>query len=163
MSNVCALTIRNATPDDVEIIAKFNNCLAVETEGKQLDMAMLHRGVANAFDQGEACRYFLAETDVPENGGPSSRRIVGQAMITQEWSDWRDGTFWWFQSVYVEESYRRQGVFEQLYRHIEALAKGTLGVCGLRLYVEQENGRAMATYRSMGMADTGYRVFETEW
>ena len=28
-------------------------------------------------------------------------QVVGQTMITYEWSDWRNGTFWWIQSVYI--------------------------------------------------------------
>ena len=33
----------------------------------------------------------------------------------------------------------------------------------LRLYVENENERAWATYRALGMAPAGYSVFEELW
>ena len=90
-------------------------------------------------------------------------RVVGQLMITYEWSDWRNGVFWWIQSVYVLPEARRLGVFSELYAHLERLAKATPGVCGLRLYVEHANERAQATYRRCGMVDAGYRVMEVDY
>jgi ribosomal protein S18 acetylase RimI-like enzyme len=84
-------------------------------------------------------------------------------MITYEWSDWRNGAFWWIQSVFVEPEFRSQGVFKALYRHVEDLAKLTPGVTGLRLYVENSNNRAQNTYQSVGMRRTAYQVFETDF
>ena len=81
-------------------------------------------------------------------------------MITKEWSDWRNGAFWWIQSVYVRPEFRRQGVYRRLYRHVQALAKKDRRVCGFRLYVERENRRAQVTYRALGMEKTRYLVFE---
>jgi len=88
--------------------------------------------------------------------------VVGQAMYTYEWSDWRNGTFWWLQSVYVAPVARRTGVFREIYGFIERLAKTEPGVCGLRLYVELDNERAQQTYRRCGMVDAGYLVMETD-
>jgi ribosomal protein S18 acetylase RimI-like enzyme len=90
-------------------------------------------------------------------------RVVGQLMVTYEWSDWRNGAFWWIQSVYVLPEARRCGAFSALYSHVERLAKATPGVCGLRLYVELANERAQATYRRCGMTDAGYRVMEADY
>jgi ribosomal protein S18 acetylase RimI-like enzyme len=81
-------------------------------------------------------------------------------MITKEWSDWRNGTFWWIQSVYVRPQFRRQGVYKNLYRHVQELASKDPAVCGFRLYVERENERAQATYSALGMKQTRYLVFE---
>ena len=82
-------------------------------------------------------------------------------MLTREWSDWRNGDWWWIQSVYVPDAHRRQGVFAALYRHVEQLARDTPGVVGLRLYVERDNANAQRTYEALGMRDAGYRIFET--
>jgi ribosomal protein S18 acetylase RimI-like enzyme len=87
--------------------------------------------------------------------------IVGQMMITFEWSDWRNGWFWWVQSVYVREDARRGGVFRAIYRAIEAQAQADPTVIGLRLYFDTDNTRAQATYRALGMADTSYGMMET--
>jgi GNAT superfamily N-acetyltransferase len=95
--------------------------------------------------------YFVAE---------EAGQVVGQVMITFEWSDWRNGMFWWLQSVYVREEFRGQGVFRALFEHVRQLAGQQAGVCGLRLYVERENERAKAAYERQGMTNAGYEVFE---
>lgn len=147
------LLIRAATPADASTITHFNAAMALETEHKRLDPATLRAGVERAIAEPQGARYFLADA-----GG----RVVGQLMITFEWSDWRNATFWWIQSVYVAPDFRSKGVFRQLYRHVEGLAKEA-GACGLRLYVEKENARAQEVYRRLGMGDAGYLVFETDW
>src|SRR3546814_6474963 len=85
---------------------------------------------------------------------------VGTQMLTREWSDWRNGDWWWIQSVDVAETHRRQGVFAALYRHVEQLARATDGVVGLRLYAERGNAPALATYGALGMIDAGYAILE---
>ncbi|MBI3788680.1 MAG: GNAT family N-acetyltransferase, partial [Ignavibacteriales bacterium] len=90
-------------------------------------------------------------------------RIVGQLMITYEWSDWRNGNFWWIQSVYVEHDARSQGVFKALYDHVYKLAKNRNDVCGFRLYVEEKNVRAKKTYESLGMKKTHYEMYEIDF
>jgi GNAT superfamily N-acetyltransferase len=145
--------IRNATPTDCTIIVEFNHRLALESENKQLDIATLERGVARALVSPEYCRYFVAE---------SSGQIVGQTMLTYEWSDWRNGVFWWIQSVYVVAPQRGQGVFRALFEHIQNLARQTPEVCGLRLYVEEHNHAALATYEHLGLRPSGHRLYELE-
>ena len=82
-------------------------------------------------------------------------------MCTTEWSDWRNGAFWWIQSVYVRPDMRRQGIFTALYEHVRAAAEDAPGACGLRLYVERENATAQSTYEALGMARTAYQMYET--
>src|SRR5262249_15124552 len=86
--------------------------------------------------------------------------VVGQMVVTFEWSDWRNGWFWWVQSVYVREDARRRGVFRALYREIERQAAADSNVIGLRLYVESDNAHARATYRALGMTETTYGMRE---
>lgn len=144
-------TIRRATPADAALVTDFNLRLALESEGKALDRALLSAGVAAALaDPGKAL-YFLAE-----EGGT----VVGQTMVTTEWSDWRNGWFWWVQSVYVVPPARRSGVFRALYEHVHQAARADPAVVGLRLYVEQDNHAAQGTYSRLGMTRTGYLVFE---
>ena len=149
-----ALRIRDARPDDAPTIVAFNSALARETEGKALDPRLIEPGVrALLADRGKG-RYFLAEAD---------GQVVGQTMITYEWSDWRNGTFWWIQSVYVPEAQRRRGVFRALHAHILALAQADPTVCGIRLYVEHHNEHAKRTYLSLGMVDSGYALLEQDF
>ncbi|MBT8092800.1 MAG: GNAT family N-acetyltransferase [Gammaproteobacteria bacterium] len=144
--------IRDATSADAESIARYNSAMASETEGRPLDPATIRSGVAALLDDRTKGRYWVAESD---------GEIVGQLMVTYEWSDWRNGTLWWIQSVYVNPEIRRQGVFSALYRHVESLASRAPDVCGLRLYVERDNRRAQKTYESLGMVSPNYLVMES--
>ena len=89
--------------------------------------------------------------------------IVGQTMVTTEWSDWRSGFFWWIQSVYVSPQFRRRGVFRALHMEVREAARKSGDVCGLRLYVHEANARAMEAYMNMGMERTHYAMFEEDW
>src|ERR1043165_6056439 len=105
--------IRLARLDDLDVICEFNRLIAKETEAKHLDAATLKAGVAAMFGDASKGRYYVAE-----HGG----QVVGQLGITCEWSDWRNGNFWWIQSVYVARQARRHGVFRALYQHVVAEA-----------------------------------------
>ena len=146
-------TIRPADGADAATIAAFNQRLAEETENRTLAGELIGPGVATLLGDPDRGRYFVAEID---------GAVVGQLMITYEWSDWRNGVFWWIQSVYVAPAARRNGVFSALYQHVLAMAEAA-GACGIRLYVENGNARAQETYRAMGMKDTTYSVMETEF
>ncbi len=145
------LAIRRATSGDLDVVVDFNRRLAEESEGKILDPAVLKAGVAQALADPNKALYFLAE---------DAGRVVGQTMITTEWSDWRNGWFWWIQSVYVRPEARRRGVFRALFEHISKAARQDSSVIGLRLYVDHQNNAAQDTYRSMGMIEAGYFVLE---
>ena len=146
--------VRRGTAGDLDVIVAFNRAMALETEGKTLDQATVAPGVRKGLEDPNRSLYFVAEVD---------GRAVGQTMITPEWSDWRNGFFWWIQSVYVEPAFRRRGVFRALHQHIRELAKQQPGVCGLRLYVHDENRRAIEIYRKLGMPVTRYVLCEEEW
>lgn len=144
--------IRDATPADNAIITDFNSRLAEETEGRALDSDTIGKGVAALLADESKGRYWVGE---------SGDRIVGQLMVTYEWSYWRNGTLWWIQSVYVHPEFRRKGVFSALYRHLESVALAEPEVCGLRLYVEHNNKRAQKTYETLGMVKPNYLVMES--
>ena len=148
------IRVRDARPADQEFLARGNEAMALETEHKRLDPPTVRRGVAAVLENAAHGRYFVAEDE--------SGAAVGQLMVTYEWSDWRNGQFWWIQSVYVLPSARRGGVFRALYDHIDALARSAPGVIGLRLYVEADNAAARQTYEKCGMHDGGYRVMEVD-
>jgi GNAT superfamily N-acetyltransferase len=80
-------------------------------------------------------------------------------MVTFEWSDWRNGDWWWLQSVYVVPEHRRHGVFRALYADVERRAIERADVVGIRLYVERDNARAQRTYASLGMHEDHYRMY----
>lgn len=144
--------IRDAEAADGNTIADYNSRMAEETEGRSLDPDIIGPGVAAVLSDNSKGRYWVAV---------SGDRIIGQLMVTYEWSDWRNGNLWWIQSVYVHPEFRRQGIFSALYRHVESLADAETGVCGLRLYVENNNQRAQQTYAALGMVKPSYLVMES--
>ena len=143
--------LRFARKDDQETIVKFNNAMALETEGKNLDVETLRRGVESVLNYSSLGFYLIAE----EEG-----KITGSLMITKEWSDWRNGLFWWIQSVYVEPEFRRKGTYRAMHKFIREEAAKADKVIGIRLYVDRENVIAQKTYQSLGMAETNYRLYE---
>ena len=101
------ICIREAHTDDLSILVENNLALAKETESLNLDKDVLRKGIEQALSR-EECHYFVAVI---------SGKVVGQTMITYEWSDWRNGVIWWIQSVYVFPEYRKQ-VFSGPYSNI---------------------------------------------
>ncbi len=149
------IRIRTATLADVDVIAAHNVAMALETENLVLEAAVVRSGVRRVLTSDtERGQYFLAQ-----RGG----RIVGQLLITREWSDWRDDWFWWIQSVYVVPEARGAGVYGTLHRHVESLARRTPGVCGLRLYVDRTNTAALRIYEQLGLRATNYDLMEIHW
>ncbi len=152
--SVNPITIRRATVADADRIVAFNTALAAETESKALDDRTLTLGVRAALADPTRSLYFVAEID---------GEVVGQTMVTFEWSDWRNAFFWWIQSVYVDSRFRRRGVFRALHEHVRREARIRPGVCGLRLYVHHDNHRAMKTYAQLGMMQCDYFMCEEDW
>lgn len=144
--------LRPATVADLATLADFNQAMARETEARELPRAPLEAGIAALLQDPTKGFYLLAERD---------GLVVGQLMITYEWSDWRNATFWWIQSVHVAADHRRTGVYTALHREIERRAREA-GACGLRLYVERDNARAQATYEHLGMSRSRYELYETK-
>jgi ribosomal protein S18 acetylase RimI-like enzyme len=143
-------TIRPARPDDADFIVAANISLARETESVHLQETVLRAGVQALLESRVPGVYWIAELD---------GLVVGQLLITYEWSDWRNRMVWWIQSVYVSPAARRHGIFRALYAHVRAEAERA-GAGGLRLYVDTTNTRAQQVYASLGMNGDHYRVFE---
>ena len=146
--------IRQALLRDAQTITEFNALIAQETEHRTLDENVLRRGVEAILNDPSRGVYYVAEHD---------GNVVGQLMITYEWSDWRNGDFWWIQSVYVKERFRKQGIFTALFDFVKGRAKTSKSVSGLRLYVDGDNIRAQRTYKKLGMKKTRYEMFEIDF
>lgn len=145
------LICRQANLSDADRLTDFNCQLARETEGKELPSEIVRSGVLRGLALTPEVHYFVAESDGV---------VVGQIMLTREWSDWRDGWMLWLQSVYVQAEWRGRGVFRKLLGY--ALGAATLDgkIVSIRLYVEQDNLTAQECYRRVGFHNTNYRVME---
>ena len=145
------MNIRLATADDADPLIEFNQAMALETEGKELDSGILRGGVEAVFGDEEKGFYVVAEIE---------NRIVGGLMVTREWSDWRNGWWWWIQSVYIRPEFRGQKIYAMLYDFVKARAADAGDVCGFRLYVENDNSRAQRVYERVGMEASHYLMYE---
>ncbi len=145
------IKIRKGINSDAEIIAEFQMLMARETEDIALNRATVNKGVKAIFEKPGLGQYFVAEMD---------GKIVASLMTTFEWSDWRNSTVWWLQSVYVLPAYRQKGVFRKMYTHIKEQVLSLDEVSGIRLYMVHTNNRAAKVYENVGMDGKRYRLFE---
>jgi ribosomal protein S18 acetylase RimI-like enzyme len=151
------MVVRPARQEDVPSIVAFSAAMALETEGRELDQVRLRKGTIALLASPTHGFFMVAE--LPQ----VDRRLIGQLMITYEWSDWRNAAFWWIQSVYVDPAWRRQGVFRRMHDTVLATAKADPTICGVRLYVEQTNRLAQTAYRLVGLTPSSYIVYETDF
>lgn len=148
------ISVRRATRDDLTTIVEFNLAMATESEDRSLVPSVLTRGVTHLFEEPADGFYLMGEVD---------GSAAGSLMVTYEWSDWRNGRFWWIQSVYVLPQFRRKAVYSKMHDWVRTAAIGNTSACGIRLYVEKQNIGAQATYQSLGMIATHYDLYEEEF
>jgi len=152
------LSVRLGRPGDAATIASFSAAMALETEGRHLDLDRLHLGTIALIETPARGFFIVAELEEGKH-----RQLLGQLMITYEWSDWRNGVFWWLQSIYVAPAWRRRGVYRTLHGYTMAQAQADPQVCGVRLYVEQDNHIAQAVYQHVGLSPSNYSVYEQDF
>jgi len=145
------MIVREATEQDIPSLLDFQLKMALETENITLEISSLTMGVHRLFKDPTKGRYYVAE---------DRNEVVGCLMTTYEWSDWRNGTVLWIQSVYVEKKHRGQGVYKEMYNHIQQLVETDPDLKGIRLYVDKTNATAQQTYKKIGMNGEHYTVYE---
>ncbi len=145
------MTTREATPQDIPFLIDFQLKMALETENITLEISELTQGIHRLFKDPTKGRYYV----ITEREQP-----IGCLMTTYEWSDWRNGTVLWIQSVYVETMFRGKGVFKMMYEHIRKMTEEDADLKGIRLYVDKSNKAAQKVYESLGMNGDHYTVYE---
>lgn len=145
------MNVRKAVAEDAASLVSFNQKMALETEGRHLDEAILKNGVEAVFADPNKGFYVVAEHDGD---------IIGGLLVTFEWSDWRNKWFWWIQSVYIVPEARGKSIYSRLYEFVKAEAAKQGDVCGFRLYVERENTHAQRVYEKLGMKNSVYFMYE---
>lgn len=146
-----APTIRLARKDDLAIIVAFNRAMAAETEDVVLNIETLEAGVNNLFEDQKLGFYIVGEIN---------SQVRSCLMITYEWSDWRNGLFWWIQSVYVDPGFRKKGLYKEMYKFIKTKVDQDKSIAGIRLYVDENNSVAKHVYNHLGMNKSNYELFE---
>ncbi len=148
------IKVELAKKDDSKEITKHNLLMAKETENIKLSYEKTLKGVLAVIDNPEKGFYLVAKDD--------KNKIIGQLLITYEWSDWRNCNFYWLQSVYVKKEYRKKGVFKALFKAVKKIAQEN-NACGLRLYVANENENAKRVYEKLEMKKSHYEIYEYEF
>ena len=145
------IQIRKGEDSDRDSIARFQVAMAWETEQYKLDFNTVQKGVAAVLGNEILGAYYVAVI---------GNEVAGSLLTTYEWSDWRNGTVLWIQSVYVDSSFRKKGIYGALYAHVKTLVAADKSLKGIRLYVDESNRQAMEVYTRLGMNGEHYRVFE---
>ncbi len=145
------MLVRKAKAEDLNSILEFQLAMASETEGIELDRETVKKGVAAVLNDPSKGFYYLAEKE---------SQVIGSLLTTFEWSDWRNGTVLWIQSVYVLPEFRRKGVYSKLYGYIKELVLNDSYLKGIRLYADKSNEAAHKVYQKLGMTHDHYVTFE---
>ena len=145
------MLVRKAKTDDLNSILQFQLAMAKETEGIDLEHFVVKKGVAAVLEDPAKGNYYVAEI---------GNKVIGSLLITFEWSDWRNGTVLWIQSVYVIPEYRRKGVYSKLYEFVKQQVINDHTLKGIRLYADKSNLAAHKTYQKLGMSPDHYITFE---
>ena len=145
------MIVRKATTEDLNSIVEFQILMARETEEIVLDISIVTKGVLAVLNDKSKGQYYLAEID---------NKIASSLLTTFEWSDWRNGTVLWIQSVFVLPEYRRMGVYRSMYSFVKKQVIKDPSLKGIRLYADKSNYQAHKTYKTLGMSPDHYITFE---
>jgi predicted GNAT family acetyltransferase len=145
------MIVREAKTEDATTIVEFQLAMARETEGIELDRQTVEKGVSAVLNDTAKGKYYVAEKE---------GNRIGSLLTTYEWSDWRNGTVLWIQSVYVVPGFRRKGVYRNMYANLKNKVMNDEKLKGIRLYADKSNHSAHKTYKSLGMSPDHYITFE---
>ena len=129
--------IRKAQKSDCNSIVQFQEEMAWDTEHYKLDHDTVLHGVEAVLNNSALGVYYVAILN---------EELAGSLLTTYEWSDWRNGTVLWIQSVYVAPPYRNRGIYRALYNHIKSMVIKDESLKGIRLYVDESNRTAHEVY-----------------
>jgi GNAT superfamily N-acetyltransferase len=144
-------TVEKAGLNDRDVIVENIMRMALESEGKELERSTVVSAMDRFLRDPSRGFYLLVRRD---------GRVVGQCMITSEFSDWKDGEYWWVQSVYVDADNRRKGVLRTLLENVRSRAAEQGDVFGIRLYVDRDNTNAIQAYRRLGLPLSHYMMMD---
>lgn len=145
------MNVRKATIKDLESITGFQVAMAKETENIELDKEIVIKGVEAVLKDETKGAYYVADFN---------ESVIGSLLTTYEWSDWRNGTVLWIQSVYVTTDFRRKGVYRKMYAYLKEMVLKNENLKGIRLYADKSNYPAQKTYKNLGMSPDHYVTFE---
>lgn len=143
------MKVRKATIEDLSTLVDFTSEEAKEADGNIKDLKRLAKGVKAALEDHSIAMYWIL---VDQESKP-----VGSISALKEWSDWNAGYYWWIQSIYIVPEQRGQGHITALLNTVEKEMKKQNGL-ELRLYVHQDNNRAIRAYEKEGFEKSPYEI-----
>ena len=143
------MLIQFAQEEDIEQIAKNNVQLALISENRNIEFDQVLKGVKQVIEDNHKGFYLVAK---------EKKTIIGQILVTFEWSDWKAMNIWWLQSIYVQEKWRRHGILKKLLGFVHDLARRE-NVTIFHLYVHNNNMKAIKIYERMGMKKEPYTIY----
>lgn len=146
------MLIKIAKLQDAYKIAQNNIMLAEESENMKIQYEKVLKGVRGIIADKKKGFYLVIEQE---------NEILGQIMVTYEWSDWRGKNIWWLQSIYVQEKWRRKGLMGKMLEEIKKMSR-EYDVFAIRLYVHEGNKNAIEAYEHIGMEKSPYYIFSLE-
>ena len=142
--------IRIATRDDAKSIAEFNVFFANKNENKQLSLPVTAAGVRRVFSTFYNGMYIVAE---------KNDEIIGVAMMTREWSDWNNGSYYCIQDIFVLDDNNEILIHDALFEKVKSLANEHEEVCGVKLYVHKEDKEKQKHFENLGLKKEDYQVY----
>ena len=143
------MLIRFAQENDIEQIARNNVQLAHISENRDIEFDQGLKGVRQVIEDRHKGFYVIAE---------EKDMILGQILVTFEWSDWKAMNMWWLQSIYVKKEWRQKGILTKLLNFIYDLA-ARKNITNFRLYVHKNNKKAIKIYERMRMKKEPYIIY----
>jgi GNAT superfamily N-acetyltransferase len=156
--------VRFADRSDLEALTKFSIQTARETLGVEPPREHVLCSLETVLSQPDSGQLFIADTP---------QQAVGSLFLAgKEFSEWRNGWFYYITGVYVIKDYRRLGVRFDLYRCACDWVRSQPGALGIRAHVHEKTDLATILgdntsdhhnrpeYELEPMVDTGYRLIE---
>ena len=138
--------------DTEQVLALMIPFYASEAVFEKAPEAVLRRDIADCVGACPLIEGFVMEEE---------NHIIGYSMVAQSYSTEFGGLCIWIEDLYLDEEHRNIGYGSRMLSYIEQNYQGK--AVRLRLEVEPENVRAVATYRKAGFQKLGYDQMTKEF
>ena len=148
------MLLRMATLQDLDIIIENNIKLAMEFENIEdcplkIEKQIVKKGVKRVLENENLGFYFICK---------EKEALIGQVLITYEWSDWRNQMIWWLHRIYVTPKWRKKGALKKIIKKLDELAEKK-NVYAMRLYLHSNNKNAIYAYEKTGWEKLPFKIY----
>lgn len=141
--------------NDYAYISRFQVACCLETEQRDLVATEVQAGVVNILEHKELGLYFVVE-HVSDKG---VKTVIGCCLIQPQFSDWNCAYYVCLESVYIAPEFRKKGILQSLFEHIERYAKERFGYGEIRANVSRANVAMQKAMEKIGCKELVYKVY----